>query len=92
MRGLKEVITLAKEMRGLVSFVHVSSAYVHCHLQDEVIQEKIYPSENHTVEDVLKLCEDIPSEKLTREMLGERPNTCHFSKAMAEQLLKEDNS
>ena len=23
-------------------------------------------------------------------MIGERPNTCHFSKAMAEQLLKEE--
>ena len=89
-RGLKEVITLAREMSGLAPFVHVSSAYVHCHIQGEVIQEKIYPSEKHTVQDVLKMCEEIPSEKLTREMIGERPNTCHFSKAMAEQLLKEE--
>ena len=31
---------LAREMRGLDSFVHVSTAYAHCHLQNEVLQEK----------------------------------------------------
>ena len=35
-RGLREVMGLAREMRGLSSFVHVSSAYVHCHLQGRV--------------------------------------------------------
>ena len=37
-RGLKEMIALAREAKGLVSFVHVSSGYVQCHLQGEVIQ------------------------------------------------------
>ena len=39
-RGTKELMDLAREMDGLESFVHVSTAYVHCHLQNEVIQEK----------------------------------------------------
>ena len=38
-RGTKEVVDLAKETTGLVSFVHCSSGYVHCHLQDEIIRE-----------------------------------------------------
>ena len=38
-RGTKEVLDLAKETTGLVSFVHCSSGYVHCHLQDEIIRE-----------------------------------------------------
>ena len=38
--SLQEMMDLAREMRGLVSFVHVSTAYAHCHLQNEVLQEK----------------------------------------------------
>ena len=32
-RGTKGVMDLARGMDNLVSFVHCSSAYVHCHLQ-----------------------------------------------------------
>ena len=39
-RGTKELMDLAREMEGLESLVHVSTAYVHCHLLNEVIQEK----------------------------------------------------
>ena len=39
-RGTKELMDLAREMEGLQSFVHVSTAYVHCHLLNEVIQEE----------------------------------------------------
>ena len=39
-RGTKEMMELAREMEGLESFVHVSTAYAHCHLMNEVIQEK----------------------------------------------------
>ena len=31
---------MARDMKGLDSFVHVSTAYAHCHLQNEVLQEK----------------------------------------------------
>ena len=39
-RGTKELLDLAREMKGLESLVHVSTAYVHCHLRNETIQEK----------------------------------------------------
>ena len=39
-RGTKELLDLAREMKGLESLVHVSTAYVHCHLRNEIIQEK----------------------------------------------------
>ena len=38
--SLQELIDLAREMKSLDSFVHVSTAYAHCHLQNEVLQEK----------------------------------------------------
>ncbi len=56
-RGTKEMIGLAKEMKKLVSFVHVSTCYSHCHLQNQVIKEQIYPPEKISVDEVLALCE-----------------------------------
>merc|ERR1712241_127853 len=73
-RGTKELMDLAKEMKNLISFVHVSTCYVHCHRQNEVIREEIYPPEKYSV----------------KEVIGERPNTYTFTKAITEQLVKED--
>merc|ERR1719460_3318022 len=66
-RGTKELMDLAKEMKNLISFVHVSTCYVHCHRQNEV----------------LDMCEhntDVNSEEGTKEVIGERPNTYTFTK------------
>ena len=54
-RGTKELMDLAKGMGNLESFVHVSTCYSHCHLRDEVIQEKIYPPESLSVKEVLEM-------------------------------------
>ena len=48
--------------------------------EGEVIEEKIYPKEKHSIESVLEMCEEIPSEEQTKEFIGMRPNTCHFTK------------
>ena len=56
-RGTKELVDLAKEMKNLISFVHVSTCYLHCHLQGEVIREEVYPPEEYSVKDVLNMCE-----------------------------------
>merc|ERR1719460_797359 len=64
-RGTKELMDLAKEMKNLISFVHVSTCYVHCHRQNEVIREEIYPPE-YSVNEVLEMCEhdtDVNSEE-----------------------------
>ena len=36
------------------------------------------------------MCEKMPSENRTREVIGARPNTCHITKALAERLLEEE--
>ena len=117
-RGTKELMDMAKEMKNLVSFVHVSTCYVHCHLQGEVIREEIYPPEDFNVRDVLDMCEhnlgkkhnclnvtykearvsitnnsiisDVNSEERTNEVIGERPNTYTFTKAITEQLINQE--
>ena len=57
-RGTKELMDMAKGMKNLVSFIHVSTCYVHCHLQGEVIREEIYPQEDFNVKEVLDMCEN----------------------------------
>ena len=34
------------------------------------------------------MCDQIPSEKCAREMIGERPNTCHFTKVIRDDVYK----
>ena len=65
-RGTKELMNLAKEMKNLISFVHVSTCYVHCHRQGEVIREEIYPPEKFSVKEVLDMCEHNTGKKLFR--------------------------
>merc|ERR1719188_851646 len=92
-RGTKELMDLAKEMKNLISYVHVSTCYVHCHRQGEVIREEIYPPENFSVREVLDMCEhntDVNSEERTKDVIGERPNTYTFTKAITEQLVNEN--
>jgi fatty acyl-CoA reductase len=56
-RGTKEILSLSKDMKHLVSFIHVSTCYCHCNRENEVIQEKIYPPEKESVKEVLEMCE-----------------------------------
>ena len=63
-RGTKELMDLAKGMKNLISFVHVSTCYVHCHRQGEVIKEEIYPPEKFSVKEVLDMCENNTGKKM----------------------------
>ena len=55
-RGTRELMGLAKQMRNLVSFVHVSTAFSHCHIHGKVFQEKVNPPEKFSVQEVLDMC------------------------------------
>ena len=55
-RGTRELMDLAKQMNNLVSFVHVSTCYTHCHQQGTVFGEKINPPEKFSVQEVLDMC------------------------------------
>ena len=56
-RGTKEIIDLAKDMKHLLSFIHVSTAYCHCNRTTEILEEKIYPPEKESVDEILAMCE-----------------------------------
>lgn len=77
--GTRRMLNLAKKMLHLNVFVHVSTAYVHCHLdKNETIKERIVV--NHSLSPTLGMEVDPTL----------RPNTYTLTKAMAEQLIFEE--
>ena len=83
------IISLCKKMKQLRSVVHVSTAYCHC--QRPHIEEKSYPPPMEPgqalslLETLDKKIMDSPS--FTKMLIGERPNTYTFTKALAEELI-----
>lgn len=81
---------LCKELKQLKSFVHVSTAYAYC--QQDQAEEKVYDmkvSPNR----MLELAEWLDCESLdtVKESVFEgRPNTYTFTKALAEQYIREN--
>jgi len=91
-RAVRLMVQLAKEMRRLEAFVHVSTAFSNCVVHQ--IQERFYP-ENLTcpVDKVLDLSESLGGEmveKIAPALLGKYPNTYTYTKALGEQVIQEE--
>ncbi|XP_076039103.1 putative fatty acyl-CoA reductase CG5065 [Oratosquilla oratoria] len=90
MLGTKRVVSLAKKMDKLESFVHVSTAYGNCHLQE--IYEELYPAPMDPGR-LIQLTEWLNDDLLnsvTPKIISPRPNTYTYTKALAEHLLVND--
>ncbi|BET01511.1 Male sterility protein [Nesidiocoris tenuis] len=88
-RGTHELIKIAKGMKKLEVFEHVSTTYCHIHDQD-VIGEEVYP----THLDWRELIELVDRDEeamnaLVYKLLWTQPNTYTFSKALAENIVAE---
>ncbi|XP_068155546.1 fatty acyl-CoA reductase wat-like [Drosophila tropicalis] len=88
-RGTHLMLQLAKEMRQLVAFVHISTAFSNC--MTCTIDEEFHPEElNCNSEKVLQLSEQISEElldKLAPALSAKFPNTYTYSKALAEDVV-----
>lgn len=88
-RATRQMLELAKQMIRLVSFVHVSSAYSHHSVSP--IEERFYPEHLSCRSDrILALSELLGDElldKLTPVLVGSFPNTCLYTKALAEDVI-----
>jgi len=87
------IIKLARRMEKLEALVDVSTAYCNCDRSD--IGEMIYPTPASPT-GLLQCCKWMESEKLnsvemTSMLIGDRPNTYTYTKALAEQLLLEES-
>lgn len=90
--GTKCMLELAQECQNIESFMYVSTAYSHCHL--EHIEEHLYepPANLKTVYDMIDADEKAKngmSKEALRMLIGKWPNIYTFSKAIAEDLVRE---
>jgi len=91
-RGTLLVIQIAKEMRCLEAFVHVSTAYTNCLIHH--INEVFYPEKlTCSFDKILELREMLSNDlidKMTPALLDKFPNTYTFTKALAEQAVQKE--
>jgi len=89
-RGTEKIMALCHRMKRLDSCIHVSTAYANCD-RDQVL-ESVYPPpvDYQKWTNLVDWMDDSTLEKLTPSLLGERPNTYTYTKAIAEHVLSEE--
>lgn len=88
MVGTKELLCLCRRMYQLEALIHVSTAYCNCDRKD--VDEIIYPLPTGP-EEVIALTKNVDSKlikSITPSLIGDRPNTYTFTKALTEKLLE----
>ncbi|XP_050308705.1 fatty acyl-CoA reductase wat-like [Anthonomus grandis grandis] len=89
-RGVRDLIRLAKEMKHLRAFLHVSTAFSNCTHKE--IDEKFYEP-LITGEKLLNLVECLDDDQLdqiTKTVLRDFPNTYAFTKCVAEDIVRKE--
>ncbi|XP_063372365.1 putative fatty acyl-CoA reductase CG5065 [Cydia splendana] len=87
MLGTQQLVQLCHRMLLLEALVHVSTAYCNC--ERERVEETVYAPPAHP-EHVVTLVQTLPDElvdRITPDLVGDRPNTYTFTKALAEDML-----
>lgn len=88
--GTKRVLDVAREMKQLMAFIHLSTAFCYC--DQEVLLEKVYDCA-HDPNDLISCAKwmDVKVlEKITPELLNPHPNTYTYSKRLAEILVQNE--
>ncbi|EDW88549.1 fatty acyl-CoA reductase wat [Drosophila yakuba] len=89
-RGTRLLIQLAKEMKGLEAFVHISTAFSNCPSQH--IEERFYPEHlSCPAAKVLEFNETLSADlvdNMAPALMGKFPNTYTYTKALAEQVIQ----
>ncbi|XP_045770532.1 fatty acyl-CoA reductase 1-like [Maniola jurtina] len=89
LRGTREIIELAKDVKHLECFVLVSTSFANTNR--DPIEEIMYPPHADWRE-TLEICENVDDRTLnvlTPKYLGEMPNTYVFNKQLAEHVVYE---
>ncbi|KAB0791554.1 hypothetical protein PPYR_03354 [Photinus pyralis] len=90
MLGTQRLVEMCRRMTKLEALIHVSTAYCNC--DRSKVEEKIYASalEPGQVITVVDSLDENLVDTLTPKLVGNRPNTYTFTKALAEYWLKEN--
>jgi fatty acyl-CoA reductase len=88
-RGTKNMLDLAREVKNLQSFVHISTAYSHC--PRENIAEFFYasPLDYRTLLSIFEKFDDDVVSALTAKLIAPWPNTYVFTKAVTEDMIRQ---
>ncbi|CAL1532097.1 unnamed protein product [Lymnaea stagnalis] len=90
--GVRRIVELARKMKNLEALVHVSTAYANC--DKESVKEVVYepPLHPNKIIDAMEWMDKDAIQALTSKLIGSRPNTYTYTKAMAEFLLVEESA
>ncbi|XP_076303169.1 putative fatty acyl-CoA reductase CG5065 isoform X2 [Lasioglossum baleicum] len=85
--GTKRVLDIAKKMKRLKSFVHLSTTF--CHPDQEELGERVYdaPDDPHKVMELIQWMDESAINLITPTLLDRHPNTYTYSKRLAEKLV-----
>ncbi|PBC32341.1 Putative fatty acyl-CoA reductase [Apis cerana cerana] len=88
--GTKRILELAKKMKKLKTFVHLSTAF--CYADKEELDEKVYdPSTDpHDVMKMVEWLDESAIDLITPKLLNLHPNTYTYSKRLAEKLVADE--
>ncbi|KRT82852.1 dehydrogenase, partial [Oryctes borbonicus] len=89
--GTQRLVELCKRMTNLQALVHVSTAYCNC--DRRIVKEKIYPPASigpDQITSLVNILDEQMVDSLTLQLVGNRPNTYTFTKALAECWLQEN--
>ncbi|XP_075898692.1 fatty acyl-CoA reductase 1 isoform X1 [Nelusetta ayraudi] len=86
----QKILALARRMKRLQIFIHISTAYANC--DRELIEEVVYPPpvDYRRLIDSLDWMDEELVSLLTPKLIGERPNTYTYTKALAEYLVQQE--
>lgn len=91
-RGTREIITLVKEIKNLIVFAYISTAYSHS--PRDVIEEKFYPAPIDP-DQMIRVAEYFSEhsteifETVTHSLINPWTNTYVFTKALTEELVRK---
>ncbi|XP_032379231.1 fatty acyl-CoA reductase 1 [Etheostoma spectabile] len=86
----QKMLALAHRMKHLEVFLHVSTAYANC--DRELIEEIVYPPpvDYRRLIDTLDWMDEELVTALTPKLIGKRPNTYTYTKALAEYMVQQE--
>ncbi|GLV36881.1 uncharacterized protein CBL_02284 [Carabus blaptoides fortunei] len=91
MLGTQRLVELCKRMDHLEALVHVSTAYCNC--DRTIVRETIYPPPiaPEQVSTLVDALDESLVDTITPRLVGNRPNTYTFTKALTESWLQENH-
>ncbi|XP_041072312.1 fatty acyl-CoA reductase 1 isoform X2 [Carcharodon carcharias] len=87
----QQLLMLARQMQKLEAFIHISTAYANCNRNH--VEEVIYPPpvEPKKLIDSLEWMDESMIQDITPKLIGDRPNTYTYTKALAEYVVQQES-